>query len=178
MQTALNQSCWGVLVLTWIPWIFSQCRGTRSESRSKHTDTDDVIFLSVRAFLLFMSKGQNVCVFKQLHGEKRQGIIRRVKGENGTKFLNFTRPASFGKKYSLLLPSVTDEDSGTYECTISANIGGKNMNLLINLIVNGKILSIFSLQKHQIWSYINISIVHFRFFYLMKKGKTVNFLKV
>lgn len=100
-----------------------------------------------------MSKGQNVCVFKQLHGKKRQGIIWRGKGGTEIKSFNFSRPASFGEKYGLFLPSVTDEDSGTYECTVSANIGEKNINVLINLIVNGKILSIFSLQKHNICKY-------------------------
>lgn len=150
MQTALNQSCWCVLVLIWIPRIFSQCRGIRSENRSKHGDTHDV-FLCLSELFFFHVKGTK-CVFKQLHGERRQGIIRKNKGEE-EKLFNISRPASFGEKYSLLLPSVTDEDSGTYECTISANIGGKNMNHLIHLTVNGKILSIFSFQKHQICKY-------------------------
>lgn len=72
----------------------------------------------------------------KLHGKKRQGIIWRGKGGTEKKSFNFSRPASFGEKYGLLLPSVTDEDSGTYECTVSANIGEKNINVLINLIVN------------------------------------------
>lgn len=55
-------------------------------------------------------------------------------------YYNFTRHAWFGEKYSLLLPRVTPEDSGSYECAINANVGGRNLNLEVNLIVNGELL--------------------------------------
>ncbi|XP_035501836.1 uncharacterized protein LOC118317335 [Scophthalmus maximus] len=72
----------------------------------------------------------------KLNNEQRIGIIRRKKGSNETQPYNFTRPAKFGEKYSLLLPGVTPEDSGSYDCSISAKIGGKNLNQQINLTIN------------------------------------------
>lgn len=44
----------------------------------------------------------------------------------------------FGEKYSLFIPSVTPEDSGSYECFISAKIGGQNLYLQVGLTVDGK----------------------------------------
>ncbi|KAG8002465.1 hypothetical protein GBF38_014888, partial [Nibea albiflora] len=68
--------------------------------------------------------------------EKRHGIIRFSKNEMNPQNYSFIRPARFGEKYSLFLTSVTPEDSGRYECAISANVGGKNQNLQVDLIVN------------------------------------------
>lgn len=47
---------------------------------------------------------------------------------------------AFGEKYSLTLLAVTPEDSGTYECAMNANIGGKNQNTRVDLVVNGEFL--------------------------------------
>lgn len=69
--------------------------------------------------------------------KKKCGIIRRGPGINSTQRYNFTRPTEFGESFgSLFLPSVTPEDSGIYECAISANIGGQNLNHEINLTVH------------------------------------------
>ncbi|XP_044068552.1 uncharacterized protein LOC122883638 [Siniperca chuatsi] len=70
------------------------------------------------------------------NNQKKLGIIRRGKDENLTQHYNFTRSARFGEKHSLFLDSVTPEDSGTYECYISANVGGQNQNPTVVLTVN------------------------------------------
>lgn len=88
----------------------------------------------------------NTCVFEQLHSGTNQGIVRKGKGESETTFLSPDHKARFGEKYSLLLPSVTPDDSGTYECAISAKLGGRNQHFKVNLIVNGMI---FSIAKQQ-----------------------------
>lgn len=82
-------------------------------------------------------------LFVQLHDQKQHGIIRRDKGDEATQYYNFARPASFGEKQSLLLPRVTPQDSGSYECAISANVRGRNLNLQVDLIVNGELLGSF-----------------------------------
>ncbi|TKS76697.1 hypothetical protein D9C73_010787 [Collichthys lucidus] len=68
--------------------------------------------------------------------EKRHGIIRFSKNGMSPQNYSFIRPARFGEKYSLFLTSVTPEDSGIYECAISANVGGQNQNLQVNLKVH------------------------------------------
>lgn len=68
--------------------------------------------------------------------QKKNGIIRRGLGERSTQQYNLTRPAKFGENHSLFLPGVTPEDSGDYECTISANIGGQNLNQRVTLMVH------------------------------------------
>ncbi|XP_042347869.1 uncharacterized protein LOC121947054 [Plectropomus leopardus] len=67
----------------------------------------------------------------------KHGIIRKGR-DNIIQDYGFPRSPKpqFGKKHSLLLTSVTPEDSGTYECDISANVGGRNLNLHVNLKVN------------------------------------------
>ncbi|XP_038579721.1 uncharacterized protein LOC119906229 [Micropterus salmoides] len=85
-------------------------------------DIDSMDFLSVTWYKM-TNKGKS-------------GIIRRAKGEETTQNYNFSRPARFGEKHSLFLRSVTPEDSGTYECFISANVGGQNKYLKVALTVN------------------------------------------
>ncbi|XP_054465784.1 uncharacterized protein LOC129100230 [Anoplopoma fimbria] len=65
------------------------------------------------------------------------GIIRKGKDNKTMRYSNFIRSIKprFGEKHSLLIPSVTPEDSGTYECEISANIGGQNQYLEVQLTV-------------------------------------------
>lgn len=76
--------------------------------------------------------------FQQLENQRKIGIVRRGKSGTSPQYYNFTRMAMFGEEYSLFIPSVTPEDSGSYECAISANIGGQNLNLKVVLTVNGK----------------------------------------
>lgn len=82
--------------------------------------------------------------FEQLHGHKKLGIIRKGKGDVAPQYYNFTRLAHFEQKYNLFLRSVTPEDSGTYECAVSANVGGINYNPRVNLWVNGKLCISFT----------------------------------
>ncbi|XP_059189596.1 uncharacterized protein LOC131971931 isoform X2 [Centropristis striata] len=67
----------------------------------------------------------------------KHGIVRRHKDKDGTRYYNFSRSPKleFGENYSLRLLRVTPNDSGTYECDISANVGGRNQNLQVDLTV-------------------------------------------
>ncbi|XP_037627441.1 uncharacterized protein LOC119489278 [Sebastes umbrosus] len=74
----------------------------------------------------------------KINNSQKLGIIRKSKDSKTPQYYPFTRShkPEFGEKYSLLLPRVTPEDSGTYECEISANVGGQNMNLEVDLTVH------------------------------------------
>ncbi|XP_068589212.1 uncharacterized protein [Cebidichthys violaceus] len=65
------------------------------------------------------------------------GIIRRGT-DNKTRLYKPIRSPKprFGEKHSLVIPSVTPEDSGTYECEISAKVGQQNQNHKVQLTVN------------------------------------------
>ncbi|XP_035014155.1 uncharacterized protein LOC118110494 [Hippoglossus stenolepis] len=78
-------------------------------------------------------------VWYKLNNQDRNGIVRRKKRGNVTQFYSFGRTADFGDKYSLLLPNVTPEDSGKYDCFISANIGGTNLNSEVYLTVQDSV---------------------------------------
>ncbi|XP_060931415.1 uncharacterized protein LOC133005677 [Limanda limanda] len=71
----------------------------------------------------------------KLNNQSKNGILRRKKRENVTSAYRFARPAAFGDKYSLMLRNVTPEDSGKYDCSLSADIGGTNRNSLVDLTV-------------------------------------------
>ncbi|XP_062248788.1 uncharacterized protein LOC133957298 isoform X4 [Platichthys flesus] len=71
----------------------------------------------------------------QLNNQSRNGIIRWKTRGNVTSAYSLARAADFGDKYSLMLRNVTPEDSGNYDCYISANIGGTNRNSYVYLTV-------------------------------------------
>lgn len=77
-------------------------------------------------------------MFDIQNDEKPRGIIRRHMSDNKMRLYKFPRNASFGEENSLFLPNVSPEDSGTYECALSADVGGRNLNLLVTLNVSGK----------------------------------------
>lgn len=62
------------------------------------------------------------------------------RGQEKSFVYSTSRPVMFGEKYSLMLLSVTPEDSGSYECAINANIGGRNWNSRVDLLVHGELL--------------------------------------
>lgn len=64
-------------------------------------------------------------------------------------YYNFSREVTFGEKQNLLLRKVSPADSGDYECTISANVGGQNRNHKVSLIVNGKLSIKYRWQKYE-----------------------------
>ncbi|KAF1390114.1 hypothetical protein PFLUV_G00054750 [Perca fluviatilis] len=80
----------------------------------------------------------SVAWYKFNNQKKKNGIIRMSKDNNTPQYYSFPRSPqpSFGEKHSLLLPRVTPEDSGTYECHISANVGSQNQDLSVNLMVH------------------------------------------
>ncbi|XP_030195337.1 uncharacterized protein LOC115530754 isoform X4 [Gadus morhua] len=63
-------------------------------------------------------------------------IIRRSRGQIWP--YDFNRTAYLTDENSLLLPDLTPEDSGTYECLIGANPGGKNSKSTVILEVPGR----------------------------------------
>ncbi|KAM9342642.1 uncharacterized protein KZ484_015372 isoform 2-T2 [Pholidichthys leucotaenia] len=67
--------------------------------------------------------------------ETKHGIIRKTKDQSPQHY-NFLPKAKFVKEHSLLLPEVSLEDAGTYECAVSANVGGKNQNHEVTLKIN------------------------------------------
>uniref|UniRef100_A0A1A7XEA2 Ig-like domain-containing protein n=1 Tax=Iconisemion striatum TaxID=60296 RepID=A0A1A7XEA2_9TELE len=66
------------------------------------------------------------------------GILRQRKGEPVDKAqkYGFHREAMMGDKYSLVLPSVTPNDSGIYECEVNAKVGGQNKRSRVQLTVH------------------------------------------
>lgn len=77
-------------------------------------------------------------LLEQFQNQTKHAIIRRGKADGRTLTYKFNRPAEFGKNLGLLLRNVTPLDSGGYECAISANVMGQNLNLQVNLVVNGE----------------------------------------
>ncbi|KAM6929450.1 uncharacterized protein PEZ65_008704 isoform 1-T2 [Lycodopsis pacificus] len=88
-------------------------------------DTDSMDFLSVAWYKLNKLNKTKV------------GIIRRGK-DSKTRVYNTIRSPNprFGEKHSLVIPSVTPEDSSTYECEISAKVGQQNQNHEVLLTVH------------------------------------------
>ncbi|XP_061590700.1 uncharacterized protein LOC133456261 [Cololabis saira] len=69
-------------------------------------------------------------------GTIKEGIIRKDKGDEKPLTYHFQREAKLGADYKLVLPRVTPRDSGIYECSINANIGGQNKELRVKLSVH------------------------------------------
>lgn len=67
----------------------------------------------------------SVAWYKLINGTKL-GIVRKRKDDPAPLPYDFPRNGTFGENYSLFLPRVKPEDSGTYECAIGANVGGQN----------------------------------------------------
>ncbi|XP_065817840.1 uncharacterized protein [Labrus bergylta] len=86
----------------------------------KCSDLDSMEFLSVAWYKI---------------DQQSHGIIRIDKGQEKPEIYNFTRPAMFGENYGLFLSSVTPEDSGIYECDISAGLGSTNKYPKVHLTV-------------------------------------------
>ncbi|KAM9855499.1 uncharacterized protein ACBR49_001709 [Aulostomus maculatus] len=71
----------------------------------------------------------------KVNNKGKKGIVRKYKKESVARLFGFPRPAQFGEKLNLFLPNVSPEDSGTYECAISAPVGGQNLYPSVNLSV-------------------------------------------
>ncbi|XP_031422685.1 uncharacterized protein LOC116220340 [Clupea harengus] len=63
----------------------------------------------------------------------RTSILKR-KGGNITTY-DYPRAVALGPQGELILPRVTPDDSGTFECLRKANVGGQNQESIINLSV-------------------------------------------
>lgn len=64
-----------------------------------------------------------------------------MKQQSREKPIVYSSPprVALGKNYSLTLLSVTPEDSGSYECALNANIGGRNLYVTVDLVVHGEL---------------------------------------
>ncbi|KAK0151407.1 hypothetical protein N1851_007294 [Merluccius polli] len=60
-------------------------------------------------------------------------IIRR--SQNKIQLYGYNRTANMSDGHSLVLPDLTPEDSGTYECYLGAKVGGKNKKTWVTLLV-------------------------------------------
>uniref|UniRef100_A0A3B5B0W3 Ig-like domain-containing protein n=1 Tax=Stegastes partitus TaxID=144197 RepID=A0A3B5B0W3_9TELE len=78
------------------------------------------------------------------------GIIRIRKSDGRITPYNLSRNASFGHDYSLLMPRVKPEDSGTYECALTANVGGQNLYHQIQLMVQVTALALNATHPNQL----------------------------
>uniref|UniRef100_A0A3Q0S2W0 Si:dkey-109a10.2 n=1 Tax=Amphilophus citrinellus TaxID=61819 RepID=A0A3Q0S2W0_AMPCI len=71
----------------------------------------------------------------KLNNGVKHGIIRRGNGDKQV-YYNSSWRVTFGEKQNLLMFKVSPEDSGRYECAISAAVGGQNQNHQVDLIVH------------------------------------------
>lgn len=76
----------------------------------------------------------------KFHKGSKEGVITKHRGLMEPRVYSPSRRVVFGQEYSLTLLSVTPEDSGAYECAINADIGGRNQNSRVVLVVNGELL--------------------------------------
>ncbi|KAJ0036264.1 hypothetical protein NQD34_004941 [Periophthalmus magnuspinnatus] len=68
--------------------------------------------------------------------KNKDGILRIVLKDKQLFNYGFDRNVTLDEQnYSLLLPKVTPADSGRYECAVSAQPGGKNLKLQLELTV-------------------------------------------
>uniref|UniRef100_A0A3B4AVY2 Ig-like domain-containing protein n=1 Tax=Periophthalmus magnuspinnatus TaxID=409849 RepID=A0A3B4AVY2_9GOBI len=68
--------------------------------------------------------------------KNKDGILRIVLKDKQPFNYGFDRNVTLDEQnYSLLLPKVTPADSGRYECAVSAQPGGKNLKLQLELTV-------------------------------------------
>ncbi|XP_076131872.1 uncharacterized protein LOC143114243 isoform X3 [Alosa pseudoharengus] len=66
--------------------------------------------------------------------QNRTGILRS-RADNTTLY-SYHRQAALGGEGQLILPRVTPNDSGIYECLLRANLGGHNLESSVSLSVN------------------------------------------
>ncbi|TWW57098.1 uncharacterized protein LOC130529992 isoform X1 [Takifugu flavidus] len=72
----------------------------------------------------------------KLHNGKKEGLIMMRQGRQQPLVYNSSPPVALGEEHSLKLFNVTPEDSGSYECAVNAKIGGRNLNIRVELLVN------------------------------------------
>lgn len=146
-RTAMKMFYFSVQVSTLNSWIISQSHGTRSVTFRHERGLS---FLLLFYFSMVFCNVRLFGCFKQVSSRGEEGIIRKEKETNFIQKYHFHREANFGERNSLLLSRVTPADSATYKCEISANVGSKNKESRVLLMVKGKfwILCYSSFKKH------------------------------
>lgn len=81
---------------------------------------------------------QESLVASKLDKGRKVGLIMRRQDRPQSFAYSSPSPVAFGEKHSLRLFNVTPEDSGSYECVGNAHIGGRNLNIKVELVVNGE----------------------------------------
>lgn len=84
---------------------------------------------------------QGSLVVSKIHKERKEGIIRKHQGRWKPDVFISSPTVVFGEDYSLTLLKVTPEASGSYECALNAKIGGQNIKVIVDLVVNGELLA-------------------------------------
>uniref|UniRef100_A0A8C6UAE4 Ig-like domain-containing protein n=1 Tax=Neogobius melanostomus TaxID=47308 RepID=A0A8C6UAE4_9GOBI len=67
--------------------------------------------------------------------KQQTGIIRKNLDEKEGKLYKFHRDVSVDEQNRLVLSKVTPIDTGEYECAVGANVGRRNINLIVKLEV-------------------------------------------
>ncbi|XP_036390303.1 uncharacterized protein LOC118781391 isoform X2 [Megalops cyprinoides] len=115
------------------PYLFAVLTLQRVETRiSISAECRENITLPCDA--IHHSKTFRAVTWYKFNISQRTGIVR--KNSQVVKSYNFPRVAVFGDKECLMLPDVRPEDSGTYECLVSANVGGTNRDSMVFLNVS------------------------------------------
>ncbi|CAJ1084601.1 uncharacterized protein LOC123975381 [Xyrichtys novacula] len=109
-----------------------QCTSVQSETES-HAKCGDNVTLKCSGVesMEFIS-----VAWYKFDKQKPHGIVRRDKGEDNIQDYNFTRPTVFKEDQSLFLSSVVPDDSGLFECEITADLGHTNLHSKVKLTVN------------------------------------------
>lgn len=80
---------------------------------------------------------QDSLVASKLHKDRKEGLIMR-RPDHQPLVYSTSPPVAFEEDHSLTLFTVTPEDSGSYECAVNAHIGGRNLNIRVELVVDGE----------------------------------------
>ncbi|XP_028666463.1 uncharacterized protein LOC114658608 [Erpetoichthys calabaricus] len=82
------------------------------------------------------SSNYRVIYWYKVIASQRNGIVQKTQIRNKVnKYQSFARDIHLSQNESLILPNARPEDSGTYICMLSANIGEANKESLVNLNV-------------------------------------------
>ncbi|XP_041080491.1 uncharacterized protein LOC121297918 isoform X2 [Polyodon spathula] len=92
----------------------------------------DTVKLSCRA--IERSSSYRTVTWYKMNSSHQIGILRKA-GSKVTPYTLFNRKTSLGDREALVLPDVRPGDSGTYQCYLSAQLGGTNQQTSIHLEV-------------------------------------------
>lgn len=77
-------------------------------------------------------------VASKLHEDRKEGLITRRQDQHQPLVYSTSPPVALEEDHSLTLFDVTPGDSGSFECAVNAHIGGRNLNIRVELVVDGE----------------------------------------